>query len=201
MIEKKKSVVEKFRKIDWGSWWGDFFDVRFYLADKLARIHNKSILDVGCGLGIILSEIPSNNLKVGLDISQKNIKIARMMATDSAFVVCDMHHLPFRKDSFNRVIVANSFSRYDFFIDQRIRKEATPRKLVLEIHRIMKRGGYLFLTTPNGGHPLIKGSKKSATASFTDFYTHISVASKYKDSIRFLILFLGFSEKFVQYNS
>ena len=128
MSEKKKSIIEKFRKIAWDSWWGDFFDVRFYLTHKLANVHKESILDVGCGLGIILSEIPRDNLKVGLDISQKTIKIARMMAADSAFVVGDMHHMPFRNNSFNRVIVANSFSRYDFFIDQKIRKEATPKK-------------------------------------------------------------------------
>ena len=177
MSEKNKSIIEKFRKIAWDSWWGDFFDVRFYLTHKLANVHKESILDVGCGLGIILSEIPRDNLKVGLDISQKTIKIARMMAADSAFVVGDMHHMPFRNNSFNRVIVANSFSRYDFFIDQKIRKEATPKKLVLETHRIMKREGYLFLTTPNGGHASYRTNRKVRykelhgllSVSFSDF--------------------------------
>jgi len=180
MSEKKKSIIEKFRMSAWDSWWGDFFDVRFYLADKLANVHKESILDVGCGLGIILSEIPGDNLKVGLDISQKTIKIARMMAADSAFVVCDMHRMPFRKNSFNRVIVANSFSRYDFFIDQRIRKEATPKKLLLEIPKIMKRGGYLFLTTPNGGHASYRTNRKVRyhelhrllSTCFSDFQIH-----------------------------
>jgi len=157
----KESIVNKFKKIDWNSWWGDFFDIRFYLADKLAKMHDELILDIGCGSGIILSEIPSGNIeKVGLDISRKTIEMARMIAADSVFVVCDMHDMPFRDNSFNCVIVANSFSKYDFFIDPRIRKEATPKKLLLEIYRILKRGGCLFLTTPNGGHASYKRKHK-----------------------------------------
>lgn len=73
----RKSVINKFKQYAPNLWWGDGLDVRFHIISILRRISHKRILDIGCGIGVILSEIPNTNWKVGLDISKKVLKIAR----------------------------------------------------------------------------------------------------------------------------
>ena len=56
-------IKTKFQKIDSRRWWGDDFDVRFFLVNILKKIERATVLDIGGGVGIILSETSKNNLK------------------------------------------------------------------------------------------------------------------------------------------
>ena len=61
-----KRIKEKILTIDSKRWWGDDYDVRFYLVHQLHKINNKIILDVGGGIGIISSELDKNNFRINL---------------------------------------------------------------------------------------------------------------------------------------
>jgi len=157
----RKQIMVKFRKYAPDFWWGDPFDVRFYLISELKKIREEKILDIGCGPGIILSEITgADRLKIGLDISKNVLKIAKTIGGDSQFVLGDMHHMPLRDNVFDCIIIANSFSRFDFQIDPKIAEIATPDRLVREVYRILNTSGKLFLTTPNKEHKTYKHASK-----------------------------------------
>ena len=49
ILKIKNNII----KIDPKRWWGDDFDVRFFLISKLEEFENKIILDIGGGIGII----------------------------------------------------------------------------------------------------------------------------------------------------
>jgi len=127
----------------------------------LQRVSRKKILDIGCGIGVILSEIPAKtNWNVGLDISRKSLKIAKKIDRDADFVLGDMHFLPFSKKTFDYVIIANALSTYDFKIDPRILETSTPEREIEETYRVLKSHGTLLLTTPNQKYRAYKNLRK-----------------------------------------
>jgi len=160
MVNRKR-ILSKFKQYAPDLWWGDAFDVRFYLISMLQRVSGKKILDIGCGIGVILSEIPAKtNWKVGLDISRKSLKIAKKIDRNADFILGDMHLLPFLKETFDCVIIANALSTYDFKIDPRMLKTSTPERQIKQAYRVLKSHGALLLTTPNRKHRAYKNLRK-----------------------------------------
>ena len=160
MLGYRRNILRKFAESCWRLWWGDPFDVRFYLVKKTKGIHFKRVLDVGCGAGIILSEMPENGDKVGIDISQESLRTAKMVAKEALFVMGDIHFMPFRNDIFDLVLIANSLSKYDFNIKLGMGDKWTPERLLSETYRVLMHNGLLFLTTPNKWHQAYRLSKK-----------------------------------------
>ena len=62
-------IKQKIQQVDPIRWWGDDYDVRFYLVSKIKKINHQMILDIGGGIGIISSEINSNNTRINVDFS------------------------------------------------------------------------------------------------------------------------------------
>lgn len=157
----RKSILTKFRRYAPDLWWGDAFDVRFHLASTLQRVSRKKILDVGCGIGVILSEITAKtDFKIGLDISRKALTTAKKIDRDADFVLGDMHFLPFSREIFDYVVIANALSTYDFKIDPGMLKTSTPEREIKEACRVLKNQGTLLLTTPNRNHRAYKNLRK-----------------------------------------
>ena len=67
-------IKKKFDTFSGKRYWGDDFDVRFYLISQLKKIQNKSILDIGGGIGVISSELEESNYKINLDLSFDDLK-------------------------------------------------------------------------------------------------------------------------------
>jgi ubiquinone/menaquinone biosynthesis C-methylase UbiE len=157
----RRRIINKFKQYAPNLWWGDRFDVRFHLISILRKVSHKRILDIGCGIGIILSELSNEtNWKVGLDISRESLKIARKIDRNADFVLGDMHFLPFLNEAFDYVIIANALSTYDFNIDPKMFKTSTPERQIKEAHRVLNNYGTLLLTTPNQKHKLYKNLRK-----------------------------------------
>ena len=79
-------------------WWGDRIDARFLVAEALSSLSEARLLDVGCNAGVMLSEVPESNFRVGIDLSQEALWRARKLNPSVPLVVADMLVLPF-KDS------------------------------------------------------------------------------------------------------
>lgn len=94
------------------------------------------ILDVGCGRGRMLSQL--NGDKYGLDPSERAITTAKEEYTDINWVVGDATNLPFPDNFFDFV--------YSIEVIEHVRDSD---KMIEEIWRVLRPGGYAFIQTPN----------------------------------------------------
>ena len=67
-------IKNKFNLLNSEAYWGDDFDVRFYLISRFSEIKNKNVLDVGGGIGIISSELDKSNFSINFDLSYDDLK-------------------------------------------------------------------------------------------------------------------------------
>lgn len=106
---------------------------------------NSRILDGGCGLGEWTLYYTSKGFHVvGLDISQTTIQKLRARFPHHSFVAGDIRHTDFESDSFDAYFSWGAFEHFE---------EGLGAPL-MEARRILKAGGYLFITVPfqNGRH-------------------------------------------------
>lgn len=154
-----KEVKRKWMHYSPEGWWGDSIDVRFYLISELKKEQNKRILDIGCNIGIILSEIDNSNNKFGIDISKEFIKKAKGVDKKATFLCGNMYDLPFKSESFDLVIAAHVIPGCDFYVREN-EKNFLQSMMLNEIYRILNKKGILYLTTPNKDHPAYWGTSK-----------------------------------------
>lgn len=127
--------------------WGDHLDVRFYLARRLKKLHGKKVLDLGCGPGFILSQVPDSNEKYGVDINSRRIAATRRLNPRAVLKRASMYSLPFEKGFFDVVIMSNVIPNVDFYSKgNRVKNQL---KAFSEVARVLKKGGVLYLTAPN----------------------------------------------------
>lgn len=109
-----------------------------------------SVADLGCGSGVILSEILMMKplwTGHGLDISQEAIAYARRLATHkrvadrTSFRAGNVTQLPYADESLNLVIASEI-----------IEHMPEPERVVGEIARVLKPGGQVILTMPIESH-------------------------------------------------
>lgn len=148
-----KQIKKEILEIDPKRWWGDDFDVRYYLISKLINIKNKNILDVGGGIGIILSKMDKSNNRINLDLSFNDLIICNQKNDKNIQNVCgSMTHLPFKEEYFDFVIAANILEvgkENDLKNNGVENTFPTIKKIVNEIHRVVKNQGNVLATTPN----------------------------------------------------
>jgi ubiquinone/menaquinone biosynthesis C-methylase UbiE len=150
-------IKNKIKSADIDRWWGDDFDVRFYLISKIKHFQKKIILDVGGGIGIISSEINDDNIRINLDLSFNDLKICQKNIDKKINVVCgSMTNLPFKEGIFDVIICSNLLEeakKIDIQEERNIEKSLsnypTIEKTLEEIRNILKKNGVLYLTTPN----------------------------------------------------
>lgn len=142
-------------------WWGDDFDVRFYLLSKISAIKKKSILDVGGGIGTISSEIQNDNVKINLDYSLDDLKTCGQQTDSNIQNICgSMIQLPFKNNSFDYIVCANllevakknDINKNQHSIVEQNYVYPTVIQTLQEIARVTVSGGTIFLTTPNNAY-------------------------------------------------
>jgi len=155
---ERDRIKEKILSINPDRWWGDDFDIRFYLISKLKSITNEFVLDVGGGIGIVSSEISDSNTRINLDFSFDELKTCKLKTDNYIQNICGtMTDLPFKDFSFDSVISSsvlqyarNSDVKKNLIIyKNKINEYPSVEKSLSEIHRILKPKGKLFLVTPN----------------------------------------------------
>ena len=110
---ERDRIKEKILSINPDRWWGDDFDIRFYLISKLKSIKNESVLDIGGGIGIISSEINDSNTRVNLDFSFQDLKTCNLKTDKNIQNICGaITNFPFEDSSFHSVISKSSRTRH-----------------------------------------------------------------------------------------
>ena len=121
--------------------WGDQLDVRYYLCEKIAKLKNKKILDIGCNIGIISGCADQTNKVIGIDINKDTIKIAKQMHPNNKYLKQDLYEY---KGEFDIIILANMIDRKN------------QQKLIKKTLELLKKDGVLYLTSPNGANRYYK---------------------------------------------
>lgn len=124
-------------------WWGDRLDVRFLVVDALRSVAGARVLDIGCNAGVILSEVPDTNVRIGLDRSAAAIQLARTLIPSAAIVRGDMLALPYRDGGADVIIYCGMLE---------LPPDGRKADAIAEAARVLRPGGRLFLTTPNRRH-------------------------------------------------
>ena len=97
-------------------------------------------LDIGCGSGTFLS-ILNNKFSAGIDISEKQINYAnKKYSTDSKKFLQFDKVIPFEDNSFDSV---SMIELIEHLSDDEI------ASIFQQIHRVLKKGGKIYITTPN----------------------------------------------------
>lgn len=151
-----KRIKTKIQSINPQRWWGDDFDVRFYLISRLKEFNGLKILDVGGGIGIISSEMNSSNFRVSMDVNMKDLIMCLKNNGHDIHNVCGTSdYMPFRSMSFDIIICSHLMDvlkEHDLKKSLESNDVPSNKKLIKEIYRVMKKSGSLFLTAPNNAY-------------------------------------------------
>lgn len=108
---------------------------------RLLGAPGHTVLDVGCGGGLMSNDLARRNFKVtGIDISLESLKVARAHdGTHSVnYLEGDVYNMPFSDDSFDLVLTM------DF-----LENIKDPKAAITECARVLKKGGLFFFYTFN----------------------------------------------------
>lgn len=145
-IEKFNAIAEK--------WWDnqgpmrplhDLNPVRLNFIKKYVDLNQKFALDIGCGAGILSESLAKLGATVmGLDAAEHVIQAARVHQQDS---------LP-NLSYFHGVIEEFEHSEFDVISCMEMLEHVdSPQEVLNHCHRLLKPGGWLFLSTINR-HPM-----------------------------------------------
>jgi len=120
-----------------------------YFRDFLARVlefipEDGSVLDVGCGAGLIAAEITTRARVVGVDISAAQLELAKRNAPEASLVRADVREIAFEPGSFDAVVAFWSLIHVP-------RESHGP--LIARIHAWLKPGGVFAGTLASGDNP------------------------------------------------
>lgn len=101
----------------------------------------ETIADIGCGTGYGTYILSKKGHAVGVELSQEAVKYAKRRYSGCEFIRGDAGDLPLKNESFD---AATAFEVIEHLVE--------PDLLLDECHRILRKGGTLFLSSPNPAH-------------------------------------------------
>jgi len=129
--EYYEKVWEREKNNTWRRYPGAFGRIRFFVGS------GKKVLDVGCGAGILLSQLKENgNTCTGVEISEVAVEIVKKKGMEC--VLAQVPPLPFEDEEFDVVVATEMF--------EHVEKE---RMLLRECVRVCKKGGWVIVGVPN----------------------------------------------------
>lgn len=107
-------------------------ELRHYLYNQVGINEKSRVLEVGCGTGVITSELKqfTKTQVSGIDIQFERLEVAKKQDAASHYNCADVYHLPYMKDGFDFVVAHYLFLWL---------KE--PVQALAEILRVLKPGG------------------------------------------------------------
>lgn len=132
-------------------WWARFYDydpislwLRWVQSKVLRQISlsaRSSVLDVGCGPGRAILFFKNKGVRnlFGIDLSPLMIqKAKKRLGKNAVLKVASVEKLPFASNKFDIVTNTEAFHHFP-----------NPEKAVREMHRVLKKGGKLYLADMN----------------------------------------------------
>jgi SAM-dependent methyltransferase len=101
------------------------------------RLRGARVLDIGCGTGLTLSQLPTGTWRVGLDLSRTALRLARLRVPGVPLIGGAAGALPFADRSFDAVLALDVLEHLDDDL-------AAAR----EMRRVLKPGGVGIVTVP-----------------------------------------------------
>lgn len=96
------------------------------------------VLEIGCGAGNILAQVPSTR-RCGIDLAESLLaKAARRLAKQGTLVQGDAEHLPFRDHAWQRV-----------YCSEVLEHIPSPGTALVEMRRLVADGGVAVVSVPN----------------------------------------------------
>ncbi|MEA2070007.1 MAG: class I SAM-dependent methyltransferase [Asgard group archaeon] len=169
---KAKDIVKKgynkiaekyleFRKRDNNIELSVFHEFLEYLPEK------GLVLDVGCGAGIPFTKFISKKSKViGVDISKKQIELAKKHVPEGTFLCMDMLNINFPCDSFDGIVCIYTIIHVP---------SEKHSNLLKKFQKILKPGGYLFISLSKDKHTNIEKDWFGAEM----FWSSLDISSYY----------------------
>ena len=102
-----KAINDYWRKSDFEQ------EHRAAVARIIQRLGSATVLDVGCGTGLLYAFIAEKNEYCGIDSSTEMLSIARKQHGHAQFVRGDARHLPFREKSFELITCVDMLQHID----------------------------------------------------------------------------------------
>lgn len=152
-------------------YWGDDLDIRYLVIKILSGLRGKKILDIGCNVGVILGMIPSCNERWGIDYSKKLISEAKNNYRDCTFVVGDARKINLEDKKFDVILLINIIECFP---------NESRTVVISEARRLLKDGGMLYITTPNGKHWYYKKKGKLEKEEVTKLLNDADFSYKIK---------------------
>jgi len=140
---------------------------------------NAKILDAGCAFGDLLALLDENNFTTyGIDISQYALNRAKKI-TKAQLILGNLNKkLPYKDNFFDAVFVLDVIEHLE-----------SPYQFLLEMQRVLKKGGILFVQTPNI-NSIFERFAKEKWFAYTD-QTHLYLFNR--KSLRFILEKSGFT--------
>ena len=118
------------------------------LATRFERAANVSLLDVGCGVGILHDHLGGTCARIcGVDVSEVSIKAAKERHPDFEYRVMEGNQIPYPAAAFDIVTAINVLHHID--------PEAR-RDFVLELKRVIRPNGVACIIEHNPLNPLTR---------------------------------------------
>jgi SAM-dependent methyltransferase len=105
---------------------------QYYLYPRLLRNLKGRLLDVGCGIGDMLTFRPNT---VGVDVNPYNVNFCKALGCEA--YVMSVDELPFDNSSFDSVLLDNVLEHI-----------SDPVPLLKEIQRVIRPNGFLLIGVP-----------------------------------------------------
>lgn len=106
---------------------------------KGINLKGQQFLDVGCGLGYFSEKAVNLGANVyGVDIGKKLVEKSKSRIPMGKFIVASASKLPFNNGRFDVVLCTEVIEHVENY-----------QKALSEMVRVLKKGGYLVITTPN----------------------------------------------------
>ena len=120
--------------------WCEYRELRKHLLEVLGQMEDPFVVEAGCGVGAWVSYLSKHGIRnvVGLDNYAPALEELKRHAPESHVIEADVRELPFHDGSVDACI---SLGVVEHFPDG-------PTPLILEMFRVLRPGGYLFLTVP-----------------------------------------------------
>lgn len=115
-----------------------------WISQVAGGLHNKKIIDVGCGGGILAESMAAEGAEVtGIDLAEKSLKIARLHSLETGIQV------DYQSISAEQMAAANT-AQYDVVTCMEMLEHVPdPASIIHACAQMVKPGGWVFFSTLN----------------------------------------------------